>query len=400
MVFISNILRRVQPSATLVAAQRVRDLRSKGIDVLCLTAGEPDFDMPENVKYAVVRAMERGETKYTAVAGISPLREAIVEKFRRDNDLHYTSDQIIVGTGAKHVIFNALMATVNMGDEVLIPRPYWVSYPDMVALCGGIPVFVDTQQDDNFQVSPEKLEQAITPKTKWLFLNSPSNPSGVVYSQNRLRALADVLVRNPHVHIISDDIYEHIVYRNCQFSNIVNVEPSLYERTLVVNGVSKAYAMTGLRIGYAAGALSLIKSMIVLQGQQTSGACSIAQWAAVEALNGPQDFVVNNRKIFEYRRDLCVAQLQGVPGIRYMIPDGAFYLYPSCQDLIGKKSPSGDVIRTDLDFVNGLLEIEKVAVVQGSSFGHGPSIRISYAVSDAILEEACVRIKRFCHSLQ
>ncbi|MFV0255880.1 pyridoxal phosphate-dependent aminotransferase [Candidatus Liberibacter solanacearum] len=400
MAFISNIFRRANPSATIVAAQKVRDLLSRGISVLSLTAGEPDFDTPENIKHAAVRAMERGETKYTSVAGISQLREAIVEKFKRDNNLHYTSDQIIVGAGAKHVIFNALMATINPGDEVLIPKPYWVSYPDMVALCGGTSVFIDTKQDDNFQISPESLERAITPKTKWLILNSPSNPSGSIYSENRLKVLADVLIRNPHVWIISDDIYEHIIYGNCQFKNIVNVEPSLYERTLVVNGVSKAYAMTGWRIGYAASVSDLIKSMVFLQGQQTSGSCSIAQWAAVEALNGTQDFILKNKNIFEYRRDFCVSQLNGVPGIRYMIPDGAFYLYPSCKDLIGKKAPSGNIIKTDLDFANELLEAEQVAVVQGSAFGYGPSIRISYAVSNAILEEACTRIKRFCRSLK
>ncbi|KGB27257.1 aspartate aminotransferase [Candidatus Liberibacter solanacearum] len=400
MAFISNIFRRANPSATIAAAQKVRDLLSRGISVLSLTAGEPDFDTPENIKHAAVRAMERGETKYTSVAGVSQLREAIVEKFKRDNNLHYTSDQIIVGAGAKHVIFNALMATINPGDEVLIPKPYWVSYPDMVALCGGTSVFIDTKQDDNFQISPESLERAITPKTKWLILNSPSNPSGAIYSENRLKVLADVLIRNPHVWIISDDIYEHIIYGNCQFKNIVNVEPSLYERTLVVNGVSKAYAMTGWRIGYAASVSDLIKSMVFLQGQQTSGSCSIAQWAAVEALNGTQDFILKNKNIFEYRRDFCVSQLNGVPGIRYMIPDGAFYLYPSCKDLIGKKAPSGNIIKTDLDFANELLEAEQVAVVQGSAFGYGPSIRISYAVSNAILEEACARIKRFCCSLK
>ncbi|MFT4325457.1 MAG: pyridoxal phosphate-dependent aminotransferase [Candidatus Liberibacter psyllaurous] len=400
MPFLSNIFRSANPSATIAAAQKVRGLLSRGISVLSLTVGEPDFDTPENIKHAAVRAMERGETKYTPVAGISQLREAIVEKFKRENNLHYTSDQIIVGAGAKHVIFNALMATINPGDEVLIPKPYWVSYPEMVALCGGTSVFIDTKQDDNFQISPESLERAITPKTKWLILNSPSNPSGAVYCENRLKVLADVLIRNPHVWIISDDIYEHIIYGNGQFKNIVNVEPSLYERTLVVNGVSKAYAMTGWRIGYAASVSDLIKSMVFLQGQQTSGACSIAQWAAVEALNGTQDFILKNKNIFEYRRDFCVSQLNGVPGIRYRIPDGAFYLYPSCKDLIGKKAPSGNIIKTDLDFANELLEAERVAVVQGSAFGYGPSIRISYAVSNAILEEACTRIKRFCCSLK
>ncbi|ADR51804.1 aspartate aminotransferase [Candidatus Liberibacter solanacearum CLso-ZC1] len=271
MPFLSNIFRSANPSATIAAAQKVRGLLSRGISVLSLTVGEPDFDTPENIKHAAVRAMERGETKYTPVAGISQLREAIVEKFKRENNLHYTSDQIIVGAGAKHVIFNALMATINPGDEVLIPKPYWVSYPEMVALCGGTSVFIDTKQDDNFQISPESLERAITPKTKWLILNSPSNPSGAVYCENRLKVLADVLIRNPHVWIISDDIYEHIIYGNGQFKNIVNVEPSLYERTLVVNGVSKAYAMTGWRIGYAASVSDLIKSMVFFAGTTDIG---------------------------------------------------------------------------------------------------------------------------------
>ncbi|MBL0848894.1 MAG: pyridoxal phosphate-dependent aminotransferase [Candidatus Liberibacter ctenarytainae] len=400
MTFLSQILCRVNPSATIVAAQKVRDLRSKGVEVLGLTAGEPDFDTPENIKYAAIRAMERGETKYTAVAGVLPLREAIVDKLKKDNNLHYASDQIIVGVGAKHVIFNAFMSTINPGDEVLIPQPFWVSYPDMVAICGGKSVFVNTKQEDNFQISPEVLERSITPKTKWLILNSPSNPSGAVYSDKRLKDLADILVKHPHVLVLSDDIYEHIVYSGCQFKNILNVEPALYERTLVVNGVSKAYAMTGWRIGYAAGALNLIKSMTVLQGQQTSGACSIAQWAAIEALNNSQDFILRNKNIFESRRDLCIAGLKEAPGLKCAIPEGTFYVYPSCKDLIGKISPSGKVIKNDLDFADELLDQEKVAVVHGSAFGYGPNIRISYAVSECILEEACMRIKRFCHSCQ
>lgn len=400
MAFISDILCHVCPSATIVAAQRARDLRSKGFDVLSLTAGEPDFDTPDNVKNAAFRAMEMGETKYTAVAGISQLREAIVNKFKRDNNLDYSLDQIIVGVGAKHVIFNAFMSTLNPGDEVLIPRPYWVSYPDMVALCGGKSVFLDTKQDSNFQISPDCLERAITSKTKWLILNSPSNPSGSVYCEQRLKALSEVLVRNPHVRIISDDIYEHIIYQDFGFRNIVNVEPSLYDRTLVVNGVSKSYAMTGWRIGYAAGMPDLIKSMVILQGQQTSGACSIAQWAAVEALNNSQYFILNNQKVFERRRDICVSILSEVSGMEVTIPGGTFYLYPSCRSLIGKVSPAGNVIKTDLDFVDDLLEVEKVAVIHGSAFGYGPNIRISYAVSNDVLEEACRRIKSFCNSCQ
>ncbi|MBY7648913.1 MAG: aspartate transaminase [Candidatus Liberibacter europaeus] len=400
MAFISNILRQVNPSATIVAAQRARDLRSKGFDVLSLTAGEPDFHTPDNIRHAAISAMERGETKYTDVAGILQLREAIVNKFKRDNNLNYNTNQIIVGNGAKHVMFNAFMATLNPGDEVLIPRPYWVSYPDMVALCGGKCVFIETKQDDNFQISPDCLERAITPKTKWLILNSPSNPSGAVYSESRLKALSDVLARHTHVRVISDDIYEHIVYKNYNFSNIINVDSSLYERTLVINGVSKAYAMTGWRIGYAAGMTDLIKSMVTIQGQQTSGVCSIAQWASVEALNGPQDFLLRNQAVFESSRDMCVSILSKAFGMKFVVPGGAFYLYPSCHELIGKRSPSGNVIKTDLDFVNELLEMEKVAVVHGSAFGYGPNIRISYAVSDSVLEEACRRIQRFCNSCQ
>ncbi|AHA28350.1 pyridoxal phosphate-dependent aminotransferase [Candidatus Liberibacter americanus] len=398
MVFISNILCHVRPSATIAASQKVKDLISKGFDVLSLTAGEPDFDTPDNVKNAAFRAIEMGETKYTAVAGISLLREAIVSKLKRDNNLDYSLDQIIVGSGAKHVIFNAFMSTLNPGDEVLIPKPYWVSYPDMVILCGGKPVFIDTNQDDNFQLSPESLERAITAKTKWLILNSPSNPSGSVYSEDRLRSLSEVLLKHSHVRIISDDIYEHIIYKDCVFRNIINVEPSLYDRTLVVNGVSKSYSMTGWRIGYAAGMPDLIKSMIILQGQQTSGVCSISQWAAVEALNNSQDFILNNKKVFARRLDMCFSILSEASGMEFRMPDGTFYIYPSCRGLIGKVSPAGNVIKTDLDFVNDLLEVEKVAVIHGSAFGYGPNVRISYAVSDNILERACRLIKKFCDS--
>ncbi|MBA5723669.1 pyridoxal phosphate-dependent aminotransferase [Candidatus Liberibacter sp.] len=400
MTFISGILDGINPSATIAAAQRAAGLRSQGIDVLSLTAGEPDFDTPENIKSAAIRAIECGKTKYTPVAGIPQLREAIIEKLKRENNLSYRLDQIIVATGVKNVLFNALMATLNPGDEVLIPRPYWVSYPEMVSICGGKSVFIDAEEEDHFQITPEILERAITPKTKWLMLNSPSNPSGVVYSENQLRVLADVLIKYPHISIISDDIYEHLVYGGCKFKSIVNVEPSLYDRTLITNGVSKAYAMTGWRIGYAAGAPNLIKAMSIIQGQQTSGTCSIAQWAALEAISGSQDFVAYSNKAFERRRDLCFSLLKDVEGMSCTIPDGAFYLYPSCRGLIGKKSPAGRILKTDLDVSNALLEEERVAVIQGSAFGLGPNLRISYAVSDSVLEEACGRIKRFCNSCQ
>ncbi|AGA65147.1 Aspartate aminotransferase [Liberibacter crescens BT-1] len=398
MSFLSIALSRMKPSATIVAAQKAHVLRSKGVDVLNLSAGEPDFDTPYNIKKAAIDAIERGETKYTPVSGIPALREAIVKKFQRENNLKYTYDQTIVSTGGKQVIFNALISTVNPGDEVLIPSPYWVSYPEIVAFCGGKSVFINTKQENNFKITAEDLERAITPKTKWLILNSPSNPSGAVYSLNELRELADVLIKHPHVWVLSDDIYEHLVYDDLKFRTLVEVEPSLYNRTLVMNGVSKAYAMTGWRIGYAAGPLSLIKAMDVIQGQQTSGACSIAQWAAVEALNGPQDFISKNRQTFKNRRDNCIFFLNKIKKIKTTIPEGAFYIYPSCKDLIGMTSPSGKVIATDLDFISQLLEIEHVAIVQGSAFGLGPGFRISYATSEIVLEEACKRIQRFCEA--
>jgi aspartate aminotransferase len=396
MAFLADILSRVKPSATIAVTQKARELKAKGRDVISLGAGEPDFDTPENIKEAAIDAIKRGETKYTPVSGIPELRKAIADKFKRENGLDYKPEQTIVGTGGKQILFNAFMATLNPGDEVVIPAPYWVSYPEMVAICGGTPGFVDTTLEDNFKLKPEALEKAITPKTKWFVFNSPSNPSGAAYSHDELKALTDVLVKHPHVWVLTDDMYEHLTYGDFKFVTPVEVEPSLYDRTLTMNGVSKAYAMTGWRIGYAAGPLPLIKAMDMIQGQQTSGASSIAQWAAVEALNGTQDFIPTNKKIFEGRRDLVVSMLNQAKGINCPAPEGAFYVYPSCAGMIGKTAPSGKVIESDVDFVSELLEAEGVAVVQGSAFGLGPNFRISYATSEALLEEACKRIQRFC----
>jgi len=396
MAFLSDTLARVKPSATIAVTAKARELKTAGRDVIGLGAGEPDFDTPDNIKKAAIAAIERGETKYTAVPGIIELREAIAAKFRRENGLDYTPEQIIVGTGGKQVLYNALAATLNPGDEVLIPAPYWVSYPDMVLLNGGEPAFVQTTLEDRFKVTPEALEAAITPKTKWFIFNSPSNPSGAAYSRDELKALTDVLMRHPHVWLLTDDMYEHLCYGDFTFVTPAQVEPALYERTLTMNGVSKAYAMTGWRIGYAGGPVELIKAMSKVQGQQTSGTCSISQWASVEALNGPQDFIAERRKVFEDRRDLVVSMLNQATGIECPTPEGAFYVYPSCAGLIGKTAPSGKAIKTDEDFVTELLESEGVAVVQGSAFGLGPNFRISYATSTEALTEACTRIQRFC----
>ncbi|MFC0244480.1 pyridoxal phosphate-dependent aminotransferase [Falsochrobactrum ovis] len=400
MAFLADALSRVKPSATIAVSQKARELKAKGKDVIGLGAGEPDFDTPENIKQAAIDAINRGETKYTPVAGIPELRQAIVAKYKRENGLDYKPEQVIVGTGGKQILFNAFMATLNPGDEVIVPAPYWVSYPEMVAINGGTPVFVNTKIENNFKLTAEDLEKAITPKTKWFIFNSPSNPSGAAYTEAELRALTDVLVRHPHVWILTDDMYEHLVYGDFVFTTPAQIEPSLYDRTLTMNGVSKAYAMTGWRIGYAAGPLQLIKAMDMVQGQQTSGACSIAQWAAVEALNGPQDFISTNKAIFQGRRDLVVSMLNQATGINCPTPEGAFYVYPSCAGVIGKKTEDGKVIETDEDFVTALLEAEGVAVVHGSAFGLGPNFRISYATSEELLEEACKRIQRFCASLR
>ncbi len=400
MAFLADSLSRVKPSATIAVSQKARELKAQGVSVISLGAGEPDFDTPDNIKQAAKEAIDRGETKYTAVAGIIELREAIAAKFKRENGLDYAASQIIVGTGGKQILFNALAATLNPGDEVIIPRPYWVSYPEMTAINGGEPVFVDTTTESEFKVTAEALEAAITPQTKWFIFNSPSNPSGAAYSRDELKALTDVLVKHPHVWVLTDDMYEHLVYGDFEFVTPVQVEPSLYDRTLTMNGVSKAYAMTGWRIGYAGGPVELIKAMDMIQGQQTSGACSIAQWAAVEALNGPQDYVRESREVFEERRDLVVSMLNQAPGLHCPKPDGAFYVFPSCEGCIGKETESGKVIETDEDFVTALLESEGVAVVHGSAFGLGPNFRLSYAASTENLTDSCERIQRFCASLR
>ena len=399
MAFLADALGRVKPSATIAVTQKAREMKNAGRDVIGLGAGEPDFDTPDNIKNAAIEAIRRGETKYPPVSGIAPLREAIAQKFKRENNLDYKPEQTIVGTGGKQILFNALMATLNPGDEVVIPSPYWVSYPEMVAICGGKSVYAPTTIDNGFKLTPEALEAALTPRTKWLMLNSPSNPSGAAYTQAELKALADVLLKHPNVWILTDDMYEHLTYGDFVFTTIAEVEPALYERTLTMNGVSKAYAMTGWRIGYAAGALPLVKAMDMIQGQQTSGACTIAQWASVEALNGPQDFVRKNKAIFQDRRDLVVSMLNQANGIECPSPEGAFYVYPSCAKLIGKKTPSGKVIDNDQTFCAELLEAEGVAVVFGTAFGLGPNFRISYATSQMMLEEACTRIQRFTASL-
>ncbi len=399
MAFLADALSRIKPSATIAVTQMARDLKAKGKDVISLSVGEPDFDTPQNIKDAAIAAIRRGETKYTAVAGIQPLREAIVAKFKRENNLDYKPSQAIVGTGGKQVLFNAFMATINPGDEVIVPAPYWVSYPEMIALFGGVPVYVATKMENNFKLTAEQLDAAITPKTKWFMFNSPSNPSGAAYSRSELKALTDVLMRHPHVWVLTDDMYEHLVFGDFVYTTPAEVEPGLYDRTLTMNGVSKAYAMTGWRIGYAAGPEKLIKAMDMLQGTQTSAACSIAQWAAVEALNGPQDFIPASRKVFEERRDLVVSMLNQTNGLKCPKPEGAFYVYPSCAALIGKKAPSGKLIETDEDFVMELLATEGVATVHGSSFGLGPNFRVSYATSNASLEEACRRIQRFCAAI-
>ncbi|MFG1397397.1 pyridoxal phosphate-dependent aminotransferase [Roseixanthobacter pseudopolyaromaticivorans] len=399
MSLLSPALKRIKPSPTISISNKARELKAAGRDVIALSAGEPDFETPENIKEAAIAAIRRGETRYTAVDGIPELKAAIVAKFKRDNGLTYKPSQVSVGTGGKQVLFNALVATVGPGDEVIVPAPYWVSYPDIVEFCGGTPVSVPTTLEDNFKLRADVLEAAITPKTKWLIFNSPSNPSGAAYTYDELKAITDVLVRHPHVWVLTDDMYEHLVYDDFKFATPAQVEPSLYDRTLTMNGVSKAYCMTGWRIGYAAGPEALIKAMGTLQSQSTSNPSSIAQWAAVEALNGPQDFIPRNNAVFKERRDLVVSMLNQAKGLTCPKPEGAFYVFPFCSGAIGKKAPSGKVIATDEDFATELLEAENVAVVHGSAFGLGPAFRISYATATSDLEEACTRIQRFCGAL-
>jgi len=400
MGFISDSLNRIQPSATIAISTKAMTLKAEGRDVIGLAAGEPDFDTPQNIKDAAIKAIQAGKTKYTAVDGIPELKKAIVDKFKRENGLDYKPSQVSVGTGGKQVLFNALMATVNPGDEVIVPAPYWVSYPDIVMLAGGTPVFVEGRLENGFKLQAADLEKAITPKTKWLILNSPSNPSGAAYSRAELKALTDVLVKHPHVWVLSDDMYEHLVYDDFEFTTPAQVEPKLYDRTLTMNGVSKSYCMTGWRIGYGAGPEPLIKAMAKLQSQSTSNPSSIAQWAAVEALNGPQGFIGENNKVFKQRRDLVVSMLNQAKGISCPTPEGAFYVYPSCQGAIGKTAPSGNVIKTDEDFVTELLAAEGVAAVHGAAFGMSPFFRISYATATDVLEDACKRIQRFCGNLR
>ena len=396
----SASLSRVKPSATLAADQKARELKAQGRDIISLAAGEPDFDTPDNIKDAAIKAIRDGKTKYTTVDGIPELKEAIVGKFKRENGLTYKSSQVNVSPGGKPVIWNAMIATLNPGDEVVIPTPYWVSYWDIVRLAGGTPVAAPTTAASGFKLSAEGLERAISPKTRWLLLNSPSNPSGAAYTRAELKALADVLLRHPQVWILTDDMYEHLVFGDFEFSTIAQVEPALYDRTLTMNGVSKAYAMTGWRIGYAAGPEPLIKLMAKVESQSTSNPCSISQWAAVEALNGPQDFIKPNARKFQERRDLVVSMLNQANGLKCPTPEGAFYVYPSCEGLLGKTAPSGKVITSDEEFAGELLEAEGVAVVFGAAFGLSPHFRISYATSNAQLEDACGRIQRFCASLR
>ncbi|WP_144640083.1 pyridoxal phosphate-dependent aminotransferase [Bordetella genomosp. 13] len=395
----SDALLRINPPATIAMSEKARRLKADGRDVIALSSGEPDFDTPGNVKSAAVRAIEAGKTKYPPVAGIPQLREAIADKFERDNGLRYKAAQTIVCSGGKQVISNAFFATLNPGDEVIVPAPYWVSYPEMVALCGGKPVIALSSAEVGFKLTPGALEAAITPRTKWLLLNSPSNPSGAAYTRSDLEALAEVLLRHPQVRILSDDIYEHLVYDGAEFVTLAQCEPRLLERTLTMNGVSKAYAMTGWRVGFAAGDPELIAAMEAVQSQVTSGACSIAQWASVEALSGPQDYLAGRRDAFQARRDMVVDRLNHASGLSCAVPQGAFYVFPSMAGTLGKRAPSGTVIDSDERFALELLDTQGVAIVHGSAFGLPGHFRISYAASDAELREACRRITEFCAAL-
>ncbi len=399
MGLIADRLSRIKPSPTIAVTTKARELKAAGRDVIGLGAGEPDFDTPDFIKEAAWDAMKAGQTKYTAVDGTPELKAAICAKFKRDNDLTYTPDQVTVGTGGKQVLYNALMATLNPGDEVVIPAPFWVSYPDMVLLAEGTPVFVSCPAEQDYKLKAEDLDKAITPKTKWVILNSPNNPTGAAYNEAEMRAITDVLERHPHVYVMSDDMYEHLVYDDFRFVTPAQVAPSLYDRTLTVNGVSKAYAMTGWRIGYAAGPKEIIKAISKIQSQSTSNPSSISQAAAVAALNGDQSFLTERNKVFKDRRDMVVARLNAIDGLSCPKPEGAFYVYPSCAGCIGKKTPEGKTIETDEDFVTYLLETEGVACVQGAAFGISPAFRISYATSTEALEDACARIARACTAL-
>ncbi len=400
MSLIAARLNRIKPSPSSMAGQRARELRALGRDIVGLTSGEPDFDTPPNICEAVMHAMSASKTKYTDVGGTPELKAAVIEKFRRDNGLAFDPTQIIVGTGGKQIIFNALMCTVEAGDEVIVPAPYWVSYPDIVLLADGRPVIVPCRPGNGFKLTAEDLERAITPRTRWLVLNAPNNPSGATYSHAELRALADVLLRHPHVWVMTDDIYEHILYDGRKFATMAQVEPALAERTLTINGVSKAYAMTGWRIGYGGGPAALIKAMVKLQSQSTSNASSIGQAAALEALSGPQGFIAERTAIFQERRDAVVGELNRIPGVHCHLPEGAFYAFPSCADLLGKTTPDGKVLASDTDFVMYLLEAQDLAVLQGDAYGCSPFFRISFATSMDKLQEGCRRLRLACEDMR
>ncbi|MBW7836021.1 MAG: pyridoxal phosphate-dependent aminotransferase [Sphingomonadales bacterium] len=400
MGFISDSLGRIKPSPTVALTGKVAELKAQGRDIISLGAGEPDFDTPDHIKEAAIAAIRKGDTKYTPVDGTAAIKDAVIEKFRRDNGLTYKREQITVNCGGKHTIYNALMATLNPGDEVVIPAPYWVSYPDMTLLAGGTPVIVPCSMEAGFKLTAAALDRAITPKTKWVILNSPSNPTGAAYTYDELKALTDVLLKHPHVWVLADDIYEHIIYDGFKFYTVAQVEPKLYDRTLTMNGVAKAYAMTGWRIGFAGGPAALIKAIATVQSQSTSNPCSISQAASVAALTGTQDFLPIRAAAFQKRRDLVVSMLNQAAGLHCPKPEGAFYVYPSCADLIGKKTPKGQEIKSDLDVAGYLLEAEGVAVVHGEAFGLSPHFRISYATSEAELIESCTRIQRACAALR
>ncbi len=400
MSLIADRLGRIKPSPTIAVSTRAMEMKAAGQDVIGLGAGEPDFDTPDHIKQAAVRAMAEGKTKYVPVAGIPELRQAICDKFKRDNDLTYTPDQITVNCGGKQSIYNALMATLNAGDQVIVPAPYWVSYPDITILAEGEPVIVDCPGSAGFKLTPEALEAAITPQTKWLILNSPSNPTGAAYTREELAALGGVLLGHPQVRVMTDDIYEFIVYDDFEFTTFAQAAPELYDRTLTLNGLSKAYCMTGWRVGYAAGPVEIIKAMNKIQSQSTTGTSTISQWASVAALDGDHSFIATHNKAFRERRDLVVSMLNQATGLSCATPEGAFYVYPSCAGLIGGKTPDGKTIGTDEDFVAFLLESEGVATVHGEAFGLSPHFRISYATSTDLLEDACQRIQRACAALR
>ncbi|MGI9312386.1 MAG: pyridoxal phosphate-dependent aminotransferase [Alphaproteobacteria bacterium] len=397
--FLSKQVTSIKPSPTIAVTQKARELRSQGMDVIGLGAGEPDFDTPDNIKEAAIDAINRGETKYTAVDGIPELKQAIVKKFKKENNLEYTTNQIFVAPGGKAIIYNAMMATLNQGDEVIIPAPYWVSYPDITQMSGGTPIIIQGNQKNNYKITPKQLENAITDKTKWFIFNSPSNPSGAAYTKSELKAITDVLLKYQNVWLLTDDIYEHMVYDNFKYYTPLQVEPKLFHRTLTLNGVSKAYSMTGWRIGYCGAPEEIIKPMRTIQSQSTTNPTSISQWASVEALEGDQSFLKDWIKEFQQRRDMVVQLLNKAKGIECGMPEGAFYVYPSINGCIGKQTPDGKMIENDEDFATQLLESEGVAVVHGAAFGTSPCFRISYATSIELLEEACIRISRFCAGL-